>query len=181
MDASSLIAQLQPLVPDAAFVAAEASDWPTVVVPAAHIVETCRAMRDVLGFACLSDLTCVDSWPREPRFQVVYQLVNLDTPARARLKVEVPGNVAEVATVSGVFTNANWAEREVFDLFGIRFQGHPDPRRILLPDEWEGHPLRKDYPVQVNVPVRVMEPLQVTEGEFVANILRQRNVLSKRS
>ena len=80
-----------------------------------------------------------------------------------------------------MFPNANWAEREVFDLFGIRFQGHPDPRRILLPDEWEGHPLRKDYPVQVNVPVRTMEPLQVTEDEFVANILRQRNVLSTRS
>jgi NADH-quinone oxidoreductase subunit C len=181
MDASSLIAQLQPLVPDAVFVAAPANDWPTIVVPASHIVETCRAMRDGMGYACLSDLTCVDSWPREPRFEVVYQLVNLDAPARARLKVQVSGEAAAIATLCEVFPNANWAEREVFDLFGIRFEGHPDPRRILLPDEWEGHPLRKDYPVQVNVPVRTMEPLQVTEDEFVANILRQRNVLSTRS
>jgi NADH-quinone oxidoreductase subunit C len=181
MDASSLIAQLQPLVPEVTFVAAPASDAPTLVVPAAHIVETCRAMRDGLGYACLSDLTCADYWPREPRFEVVYQFVHLEAPARARLKVALPGEAPQVPTISEVFANANWAEREVFDLFGVTFLGHPDPRRILLPDEWEGHPLRKDYPVQVNVPVRVMEPLQVTEEEFIANIQRQRNVLSKRS
>lgn len=180
MDAASLIALLQPLVPDATFEAAPATDWPTVVVPAAHIVATCRALRDSLGYAVLSDLTCADAWPREPRFSVVYQLVNVDQPARVRLKVVVAGDAATVPTVSEVYANANWAEREVFDLFGITFAGHTDLRRIMLPDEWEGHPLRKDYPVQVNVPVRVMAPLQVTEDEFIANIERQRTVLSKR-
>ena len=181
MDASSLIAQLQPLVPDTEFVVASGHDWPTIVVPASRIVDTCRSLRDALGYTCLSDLTCVDYWPREPRFEIVYQLVNLEHPARVRLKVVLAGAAAEVPTVCGVYTSANWAEREVFDLFGVKFQGHPDPRRILLPDEWEGHPLRKDYPVQVNVPVRSMAELQVTEEEFAANILRQRTVISKRS
>ncbi len=181
METSSLLAHLQPLVPDAPLEAVPAGDWPTVLVPAAHIVETCRAMRDALGYTVLSDLTCADYLPREPRFEVVYQVVNLEAPARARLKVALPGGAPQVPTVCEVYANANWAEREVFDLFGVTFLNHPDPRRILLPDEWEGHPLRKDYPVQVNVPVRVMAPLQVTEDEFIANIQRQRTVLSKRS
>ena len=77
-------------------------------------------------------------------------------------------------TVSSVWPSANWQEREVIDLFGIGFTGHPDPTRLILPDEWEGHPLRKDYPVQVNLPVRVYEPLQLTEQEFQANIAADR-------
>jgi NADH-quinone oxidoreductase subunit C len=183
MDATTLLGLLQTAVPGAHFDVVPSVDCPTLLVPREHIVATCRAMRDVpeLSFAVLVDLTAVDYLPRDPRFEVVYQFVRLGdfprpglTPARVRLKVPVPAGDVRVPTVSGVYPNANWAEREVFDLFGVVFDGHPDLRRILTTDDWEGHPLRKDYPVQVQVPVRVQERLQLSEQEFVANIERQR-------
>jgi NADH-quinone oxidoreductase subunit C len=89
----------------------------------------------------------VDRFPLEPRFEVNYHLVSLEMQARLRLKVRLPGNEPVVTSVTPVWPTANWHERETFDLFGIRFDGHPDLRRILMPDEWEGYPLRKDYPV----------------------------------
>ena len=183
MDATTLLGHLQSAVPGASFEAVPSVDCATLRVPREHIVATCRAMRDVaeLSFAVLVDLTAVDYHPRDPRFEVVYQLVRVGdvprpglTPARVRLKVPVPAGDAHVPTVSGVYPSANWAEREVFDLFGVVFDGHPDLRRILTTDDWEGHPLRKDYPVQVQVPVRWQERLQLSEEEFVANIQRQR-------
>jgi NADH-quinone oxidoreductase subunit C len=91
-------------------------------------------------------------------------------PARLRVKVQIPGTDARCPTLSGVWRAANWAEREAYDFFGIQFDGHPDPRRILMPDDWEGFPLRKDYPVQIKEPVKTYEPLQLSEEEFVANI-----------
>jgi len=187
MDATTLIGHLQTLVAGAPFEAVPSVDVPTVVVPREHIVETCRAMRDgaQLRFTFLSDLTATDYYPHEPRFEVVYNLVRLGArdfpdpgvnppPARVRLKVRVGGDDPSLPTVSGVFPNANWAERELFDLFGLLFDGHPDLRRLLMPDDWEGHPLRKDYPVQVKVPVMAGESLQLTAEEFVRNIERQR-------
>jgi len=186
MDASTLLETLQPLVPGATLQAAPAVDCATILVSRDHIVETCRALRDApgLGFVFLSELTAADYFPREPRYEVVYHLVRLGAgwpeaagsapAARVRLKVAVPGDDATVPTVSAVFPAANWSEREVYDLFGIVFTGHPDLRRILLPDDWEGHPLRKDYPVQVKVPVKTVEARQLTAEEFVANIERQR-------
>jgi NADH-quinone oxidoreductase subunit C len=187
MDATTLLGILQPRVAGAAFEKVPAPDCPTLLVPRDHIVETCRAMRDTpeLSFSFLADVTAVDFYPSDPRFEVVYQLVCLgerDFPRpgstlpadRARLKVRVPGSDARVPTVSDVYPNANWAEREVFDLFGIVFEGHPDLRRILMPDEWEGHPLRKDYPVQVKVPYKSHESLQISEEEFVSNVARHR-------
>jgi NADH-quinone oxidoreductase subunit C len=130
-------------------------------------------------------MTAVDWWPTEPRFEVVYHFANIgvaDFPTkgmsgqarRLRLKVRRAGSEAHLPTIVGIFPNANWYEREVYDLFGIVFDGHPDLRRILMPEDWEGHPARKDYPVQVNVPVKFKEPLQVTEQEFLANIEAQR-------
>lgn len=101
-----------------------------------------------LQFSFLSDITTVDRFPIEPRFEVNYHLVSLDRHERLRLKVCLPGTDAVVPTLTSVWPTANWHERENFDLFGIRFDGHPDLCRILLPDEWEGHPLRKDYPVE---------------------------------
>jgi NADH-quinone oxidoreductase subunit C len=96
----------------------------------------------------LSDLTCADFYPREPRFELAYHLLSIKHKDRVRLKVRVSGDDATVESVFSVWPSVNFFEREVFDLFGIRFLGHPHLRRIMLPEDWEGHPLRKDYPVE---------------------------------
>jgi NADH-quinone oxidoreductase subunit C len=125
-------------------------------------------------FPLLAELTAVDFWPREPRFEVVYILISLEHRMRLRLKVRLYGGDAHVATVSDVWPSANWLEREVWDLFGIVFDGHPDPRRLLMPEDWEGYPLRKDYPVQITMKPRTTEAMQVTEEEFRANLVKDR-------
>jgi NADH-quinone oxidoreductase subunit C len=101
-----------------------------------------------LAFTYLSDVTGVDRFPIEPRFEVNYHIVSLDRRERLRLKVKLNGSDPMVHSVTAVWPTANWHERESYDLFGIRFDGHPDLRRILMPDDWEGHPLRKDYPTE---------------------------------
>ena len=113
------------------------------------IREACAILRDGTGcpFNYLADLTCVDWYPSEPRFEVVYHLHSVERNERVRLKCRVRGEDPVIESVTGVWRGANWYEREVFDLFGIKFLNHPDLRRILMPDDWEGHPLRKDYPV----------------------------------
>jgi NADH-quinone oxidoreductase subunit C len=100
------------------------------------------------SFAVLADLTALDWFPSEPRFEVVYSLLSHRRHERIRIKVKVNGADPYIESVTGLWAGASPFEREVFDLFGIRFQGHPDLRRILMPDDWEGHPLRKDYPVE---------------------------------
>jgi NADH-quinone oxidoreductase subunit C len=90
----------------------------------------------------------VDRFPMEPRFEVNYHLLSLDRRERLRLKVSLSGSDPTIPSVTSIWPTANWHERESFDLMGIRFEGHPDLSRILMPDEWEGHPLRKDYPVE---------------------------------
>jgi NADH-quinone oxidoreductase subunit C len=145
---------------------------PTVYVRREQIESACLALRDA-GFSVLIDAIPVDRFPHEPRFEISYLLLNPGTAgqaARLRVKVQVPGNDARCPTLSGVWRSANWAEREAYDLFGIHFDGHPDLRRILMPEDWEGFPLRKDYPVQIKDPVKTYSPLQVSEEEFVANI-----------
>jgi NADH-quinone oxidoreductase subunit C len=152
-------------------------DMPTFYAPLELLVETCRALRDIpeLRFALLSDVTAVDYRPRDPRFEILYILACPgvsgfgDTPKRLRLKARVADG-QRVPSVSSVWQAANWAEREVYDFFGIEFDDHPDLRRILMADDWEGFPMRKDYPVQINQPVKTYEPLQVSEDEFVANV-----------
>lgn len=193
MDVTTIIGHLHSAVPGAGLEPLDRHDVPAIAVPRDRIVEVCRALRDAPehNYAFLSDLTCADQWPREPRFEVVYNLVSLGvdgfpepgrarTPARLRLVVALSGDDARVPTLSEVYPSANWAEREVYDLFGITFEGHPDLRRILMPDEWEGHPLRKDYPVQVKVPVNTSQSLQLSEDEFVENIERMRSATRKR-
>ena len=122
----------------------------TVVVPRELLrgaAERCR-QDAALQFNLLSDATCVDRFPIEPRFELNYHLVSIPRRDRIRLRVRLPGNDPVVDSLIPVWPGANWLEREVFDLFGIRFTGHTDLRRILLPEDWEGHPLRRDYPVE---------------------------------
>ena len=172
MDATSLAAILRSSLADVPLDAAASSDQPTLYVPAAWLARAGLALRDTpaLRFAFLADLTAVDWWPREPRFEVVYHLVSIEHRVRLRLKVRVPGDRPEVPTVQAVWPAANWLEREVWDLFGIVFAGHHDLRRLLMPDDWEGHPLRKDYPVQIRLAPKVWEPLQVSEAEYRATL-----------
>ena len=153
--------------------AVAADGMPTVYARLEGLAETGRALRDA-GFAVLLDAVPVDLLPREPRFEISYLLLNPGAngtpPARLRLKVRVPGADPRVPTLSGVWSSANWAEREAYDFYGIIFDGHPDLRRILMPDDWEGYPMRKDYPVQIKDPVKTYSPMQVTAEEFVANV-----------
>jgi len=123
------------------------NEW-TIDVDASKIVRACQFLRDHRGYAMLTDLTATDSYPLEPRFQIVYHLLNLDTHLFLRLKAPVHGDAACIDSVTSVWPTAGWFEREVFDLFGVSFNGHDDMRRILMPDTWEGHPLRKDYPTE---------------------------------
>jgi NADH-quinone oxidoreductase subunit C len=122
----------------------------TIVVPRELIRAAAARCRDdaKLKYNLITDATCVDRFPLEPRFAVIYHLVSIPRREKVRLKVRLSGNDPVVDSLVPVWPGANWLEREIFDLFGIRFTGHPDLRRILLPDDWEGHPLRRDYPVE---------------------------------
>lgn len=122
----------------------------TVVVPRQHLLAAAEflAGEPSLRFSFLSDLSAVDRFPIEPRFEVNYHLLSIEHRLRLRLKVKLSSGDPVVHSVTGVWPTANWHERENFDLFGIHFEGHPDLRRILMPDDWEGYPLRKDYPTE---------------------------------
>lgn len=122
----------------------------TIVLPRKILRAAAEHCRDnaALKFNLLSDATCVDRYPHEPRFELNYQLVSISRKDRVRLQVRLNGGDPVVDSLVPVWPGANWLEREIFDLFGIRFSGHPDLRRILMPDSWEGYPLRKDYPVE---------------------------------
>jgi len=119
----------------------------TLHVDPASLLSLAQFLKNQQGYERLSAVTCVDWHPREPRFEVVYQLHSIRHNRRLRLKVTLPGTNAQVESVVGVWRSANWYEREVFDLFGVTFLHHPNLRRILMPEGWEGHPLRKDFPV----------------------------------
>ncbi len=119
----------------------------TLVIAPEMIRDVCRFLKHEQQFARLSGITAVDWYPMEPRFEVVYELHSLEKNERVRLKCRLESDRAQVDSVTSVWRAADWYEREVFDLFGIHFRGHPRLRRILLPVDWEGHPLRKDYPV----------------------------------
>jgi NADH-quinone oxidoreductase subunit C len=118
----------------------------TIFIAPASILDVCRFLKDEQKFIRLSGITGVDWWPDEPRFEVVYLLHSLSENQRLRLKCRV-GENEEIDSVTSVWRAANWYERETFDLFGVRFRNHPDLTRIMMPADWEGHPLRKDYPV----------------------------------
>ena len=177
MDAATLVASLQEAVPGAQLESAPGIDLQTTIyVSRDDVPSISHVLRDRpdLAFTFLAELTAVDFWPREPRYELVYILVSITNRLRLRMKVRLPADDPHVATVIGVWPAANWLEREVWDLFGIAFDGHPDPRRLLMPEDWEGYPLRKDYPVQIRMTPNASEPLQVTEEEFRANLMKDR-------
>jgi NADH-quinone oxidoreductase subunit C len=175
MTASDIIDRLAPLVPGASYDVGRSVDFATIYVPTDRLVETCRALRETpsLRFTAIIEITAADYFPREPRFEVVYHLLSIPHRMRVRLKVRVADG-GSVPTVQDVWRGAGWLEREVWDMFGIVFDGHPDLRRLLMPEDWEGHPGRKDYPVQIRKTTQTYEPLEVSEAEFRANIVRDR-------
>ena len=176
MNDDALIASLQQAVPGAPIEASASVDpQTTVYVSRDDLPAVSRALHDPeLGFTFLAELTAADFWPREPRFEVIYILVSFARRARLRVKVRLDGQNPHVATVSGVWPAANWLEREVWDLFGIEFDNHPDPRRLLMPEDWDGYPLRKDYPVQIHMTPTSAQALQVSEEEFRATLEQDR-------
>jgi NADH-quinone oxidoreductase subunit C len=120
----------------------------SLMVPSDEIVEVCKTLHDEFGFDVLAAESAVDYWPEQaPRFHVIYQLYSMTHNQRIGLRVLLDGNAPSLPSVTGVYPNANWHEREIWDMFGVRFEGHPDLRRIIMPYDWEGHPLRKDYPL----------------------------------
>jgi NADH-quinone oxidoreductase subunit C len=122
----------------------------SIYIERTSLREACTGLRNdsELNFDTLADLTCVDWEPSDPRFEVIYQLFSTVTKKRLRLKVRLSGADASVDSLTPVWPGADFFEREVFDLFGIRFNQHPNLKRIMMPNNWEGHPLRKDYPVE---------------------------------
>jgi len=122
----------------------------TIWIERAHLLDAMTLLRDdtQLRFNLLSDVTCVDWYPSEPRFEVVYELRSIQRNKRLRIKVKLGSDDARIPSVIGIWLSSNFFEREVFDLFGIHFEGHPYLRRIMMPEDWEGHPMRKDYPVE---------------------------------
>jgi NADH-quinone oxidoreductase subunit C len=156
MTPGELLDRVVTLLPGAKPFTGEAACGQAVVVVERDVLaDTLRTLRDhpELRFEMLSDLTAVDYLGRTPRFEVVYQLFSLSRHQRLRVKVPVPEHDPVVPTASAIWKSANWAERETFDMFGIRFEGHPDLRRILMYPEFTGFPLRKDYPVARREPL----------------------------
>ena len=148
--------KLQPIVDELekefGITATETRAEVSLVLPAEKIVAACQRVQG-LGFELLSALTAVDYWPEEqPRFHVVYEFTSVSRNLRLEIRVPVPGIHPTLPTVSHIYRNANWRERELWDMFGIKAEGHPDLRRILMPADWEGHPLRKDYPLGYEEP-----------------------------
>lgn len=129
----------------------EFRDQVSVIVKRGRILEICRYLHDepTLSFDHLQDLCGADyHGKKEPRFEVVYNLYSIKYRHKIRIRAQVPENDPSIKSVTPIWAGANWHERECYDMFGIVFKGHPDLRRILMPEDWEGHPLRKDYPLK---------------------------------
>ena len=120
----------------------------SIYIDSPFIRDACFFLRDQQRFNFMSDLTCVDMHPQDPRFEVIYHLLSHSKKERVRLKVQLAGDDPVLESIVSVWPAANFFEREIFDLFGVRFLGHPNLKRIMMPEEWKGNPLRKDYPVE---------------------------------
>jgi NADH-quinone oxidoreductase subunit C len=192
METGPLIDLLRHAVPGASIAEIPSVDMPTIGVDRDHVLEIFTTLRDhpLLQFSLLVDVVGVDKLPAAPRFEIVYHLACLGAafatgapaPAsRLRVKVGVPGDEPRLPSVVSVFPAANWPEREIFDLLAIAFEGHPDLRRILMPDDWEGAPLRKDYPVQIRKTAQGWSPVQLTVEEFAENMRAQQAAAGARA
>ena len=137
----------------------------TVFVAKDHIVDVCRFLREDQGFNYFADLGGIDRFTDEDRYEVFYNIISLERQKRIRLKVRVDEEDLHVPSVTSIYRAANWNERECWDMFGIRFDGHPDPRRMYMPEDFEYHPLRKEFP-QLGVPGSLPLPPQTPEGEL---------------
>ena len=146
--ATSVVEKLRAWNANAVSEVVESHGETTVVVPRELLRETAEHCRAHLQFDFLSDATSVDRFPAEPRFELNYHLVSLPNRVKLRLRTRLSGADPAVDSIVPVWPGAGWMEREIYDLMGIRFNGHPDLRRILLPGDWEGHPLRRDYPTE---------------------------------
>jgi NADH-quinone oxidoreductase subunit C len=185
-EAISQLQQIQETLGARVLSASEPQGDAVVILERAGLRDSFRLLKEdaELSFNFLSDITAVDYWKKlEPRFEVVYQLVSLKRRRRLRVRVGVPENDAVVDSLTPLWRGANFLEREVWDLYGIRFSEHPDLRRILLYDEFTGHPLRKDYPVNLCQP-RV--PERHVDGTFVDErshnkLLRLQKTLAKKN
>ena len=125
----------------------------TLFLEGKDIFDASQTLRDEFGFNLLSSLTATDYWPEEnPRIHVSYQFYSIEQKITLRLRIPLAGDNLNLPSIERLYPNANWHEREVFDMFGVNFEGHSDMRRILMPFEWEGHPLRKDYPLGYEEP-----------------------------
>jgi len=161
---NELVARLKAKFGDAVREAWTDRKQAILVIERERLGEIVRHCRDAEQFNFLADLTAVD-WPRrEKRFDLVLNLYSFSKNERLRLKVHV-GEAEAVSSVAGVWPVANWLERECFDMFGIRFEGHPELKRILLPEEWQGHPLRKDYDILTQDTAWVRENLGIESGQ----------------
>jgi NADH-quinone oxidoreductase subunit C len=147
-NASAVIEHLRAWNPKSVEDVIEFHGETTIVVPRGLLRAAAQECRDALQFDLLSDATCVDRFPIEPRFELQYHLTSIPLKQKIRLRTRVPGDQPHVDSLVSVWLGAGWLEREIFDLMGVQFNDHPDLRRILLPDDWKGHPLRRDYPVE---------------------------------
>ncbi len=143
----------------------------TLLVGRERVLEVLEFLRDRAAprFNVLTDLTALDRMPAEPRFEVVYLLTSYDPPARLRVKTRLPSADPVAPSATALWPAADWLEREVYDLFGITFSGHPDLTRILLPEEWEGHPLRKDFPL-VEEPVEFAGRIPKVPSDIIPKV-----------
>lgn len=177
MDAAAIAAAIGESLPGVTVEVVPSIDLHTTLyVDAANLIPVLQTLRDRadLKFELLSEMTAADFWPREPRFELIYILVSIEHRLRVRLKVRLAGEDPHVETATTLWKAANWLEREIWDLFGIAFDNHPDPRRLLMPEDWQGFPARKDYPVQIQMKPTADSPMQVTEEEFRANLMKDR-------
>jgi len=150
---------------DAVYDAAEYAGERTVLVAADRIVDICRFLKEKQGFTYLADLGGTDRFTEEDRFEVFYNLVNVEGGKRIRLKLRIDEELMSVPSVTGVYRSANWNEREAWDMLGIRFESHPDLRRMFMPEDFEYHPLRKEFPL-LGIPGSLPLPPQSPTGDM---------------